>query len=126
MKAALFDLDGTLLNRDASIELFIEQQYERLKSVFGSISKEQYRTRFIQLDKRGYVWKDCVYQQLVEEFHFVHITWEELLQDYLNEFKHSCVPFPNARTIEKGSVGFRHHYEWLWAISDGHNKGISN
>lgn len=55
MKAALFDLDGTLLNRDASIELFIEQQYERLKSVFGSISKEQYRTRFIQLDKRGYV-----------------------------------------------------------------------
>ena len=39
MKAALFDLDGTLLNRDASIELFIEQQYERLKSVFGSISK---------------------------------------------------------------------------------------
>lgn len=31
MKAALFDLDGTLLNRDASVEFFIEQQYERLK-----------------------------------------------------------------------------------------------
>jgi len=95
MKAALFDLDGTLLNRDASVELFIEQQYERLKGVLGSIPKEQYIARFIQLDKRGYVWKDHVYQQLVEEFHLVHITWEELLQDYLNEFKYSCVPFPN-------------------------------
>lgn len=95
MKAALFDLDGTLLNRDASVELFIKQQYERLKGVLGSIPKEQYIARFIQLDKRGYVWKDHVYQQLVEEFHLVHITWEELLQDYLNEFKYSCVPFPN-------------------------------
>ncbi len=74
MKAALFDLDGTLLNRDASVELFIEQQYERLKAVLGSISKEQYITRFIQLDKRGYVWKDHVYQQLVKEFHLAHIT----------------------------------------------------
>lgn len=95
MKAALFDLDGTLLNRDASVELFIKQQYERLKGVLGFIPKEQYIARFIQLDKRGYVWKDHVYQLLVEEFHLVHITWEELLQDYLNEFKYSCVPFPN-------------------------------
>lgn len=95
IKAALFDLDGTLLNRDASVQLFIEQQYERLKAVLGCIPKEQYITRFIQLDKRGYVWKDRVYQQLVEEFHLVHITWEALLQDYLNEFKYSCVPFPN-------------------------------
>ena len=58
IKAALFDLDGTLLNRDASVQLFIEQQYERLKAVLGCIPKEQYITRFIQLDKRGYVWKD--------------------------------------------------------------------
>src|SRR5690606_41714993 len=37
--------------------------------------------------------KDKVYQQLVDEFKVVKITWEELLQDYMNEFKHNCVPF---------------------------------
>lgn len=42
--------------------------------------------RFIELDNRGYVWKDKVYQQLVNEFEITDITWEELLQDYLNQF----------------------------------------
>ncbi|SCX88830.1 putative hydrolase of the HAD superfamily [Lysinibacillus fusiformis] len=30
IKAVLFDLDGTLLNRDESVKFFIESQYERL------------------------------------------------------------------------------------------------
>lgn len=29
-KAVIFDLDGTLLNRDKSVDLFINDQYERL------------------------------------------------------------------------------------------------
>ena len=29
------------------------------------------------------------------EFNIETITWEALLQDYMNEFKHHCVPFPN-------------------------------
>lgn len=65
-KAVLFDLDGTLLNRDKSIELFINQQYERLFDLLSHISKEQYNSRFIELDNRGYVWKDKVYQQLID------------------------------------------------------------
>lgn len=95
IKAVLFDLDGTLLNRDESVKRFIGKQYDRLSGRIGSIPKETYCTRFIQLDKRGYVWKDKVYQQLVDEFKLTDITWEELLEDYLNEFKKSCVPFPN-------------------------------
>ncbi|KPN94768.1 HAD family hydrolase [Lysinibacillus sp. ZYM-1] len=95
IKAVLFDLDGTLLNRDESVKLFIERQYERLNKLLNSIPKEKYISRFIQLDKRGYVWKDKVYQQLVYEFNIETITWEALLQDYMNEFKHHCVPFPN-------------------------------
>jgi len=95
IKAALFDLDGTLLNRDESVKIFIEKQYDRLFHRLNPISKERYISRFIQLDNRGYVWKDQVYQQLVDEFSIVTITWEELLQDYMNEFKNNCVGFPN-------------------------------
>lgn len=95
IKAALFDLDGTLLNRDESVKNFINMQYDRLDKLVGKIPKEQYIKRFIELDKRGYVWKDKVYQQMVEEFGITEVTWEELLQDYICEFKYSCIPFPN-------------------------------
>ncbi|QUG42055.1 HAD family hydrolase [Psychrobacillus sp. INOP01] len=95
IKAVLFDLDGTLLNRDESLKIFVDKQYERLFDLIGHIPKDAYIARFIQLDSRGYVWKDKVYQQLVEEFGFTKITWEKLLENYLNEFKHCCVPFDN-------------------------------
>lgn len=95
IKVVLFDLDGTLLDRDASVRLFIERQYERLNQWLGHIQKDEFIHRFIYLDCNGYVWKDKVYQQLVQEFNIEHITWEFLLEDYMNEFKHHCVPFPN-------------------------------
>lgn len=94
-KAVLFDLDGTLLNRDESVELFINQQYERLYELLSHIPKEQYISRFIELDNHGYVWKDKVYQQLICEFNIPSVTWEELLQDYVKQFKHHCVGFPH-------------------------------
>lgn len=95
IKAVLFDLDGTLLNRDESLKLFTDKQYDRFSHLLSPISKDAYSTRFIQLDSRGYVWKDKVYSQLVEEFGITKITWQELLEDYLSEFKYYCVPFDN-------------------------------
>ncbi|WP_078434074.1 HAD family hydrolase [Metabacillus halosaccharovorans] len=95
IKAVLFDLDGTLLNRDESIKRFIHNQYQRLNKCLNHIPKETYISRFIELDNRGYVWKDKVYQQLSQEFQISGITWEGLLQDYINEFKDYCVPFDN-------------------------------
>ncbi|MER2127702.1 HAD family hydrolase [Solibacillus sp.] len=95
MKAILFDLDGTLLNRDASVSVFVEKQYERLHNYVGHISKQQYTRRFTELDQRGYVWKDKVYAQLVQEFALTTITSEQLLEDYVQHFKYSCVAFPN-------------------------------
>lgn len=95
IKAVVFDLDGTLLNREASVKIFIDKQYERLNKWLNHIPKNKYITRFIELDNRGYVWKDKVYQQLVDEFDITDLTWDELLQDYISQFKDSCVPFPN-------------------------------
>lgn len=68
IKAVIFDLDGTLLDRDASLEKFVEAQYNRLNEWLGHIPESQFAERFIELDARGYVWKDKVYRQLAEEF----------------------------------------------------------
>ncbi|UOQ48651.1 HAD family hydrolase [Gracilibacillus caseinilyticus] len=96
IKAVLFDLDGTLLNRDASVQHFITNQYKRLDSLHH-LSKDSYITRFIELDNRGYVWKDKVYQQLVKEFEITGLSWEALLEDYISQFQFSCVPFPHLK-----------------------------
>ena len=32
---------------------------------------------------------------MVAEFNITRLTWEQLLQDYVNHFKEYCVPFPN-------------------------------
>lgn len=95
VKAVIFDLVGTLLNREESVKKFIDSQYVRLNKWVNHIPKERYITRFIELDNRGYVWKDKVYQQLTEEFDIKELTWEDFLQDYLSRFKDNCVPFPN-------------------------------
>lgn len=95
IKAVLFDLDGTLLNRDASLLKFVDGQYDRFKHFLCHIPKEVYARRFIELDHRGYVSKDKVYQQLITENQVSNLTWERLLDDYLAEFKYHCVPFPN-------------------------------
>ncbi|UOQ84839.1 HAD family hydrolase [Gracilibacillus salinarum] len=96
IKAVLFDLDGTLLNRDASVRHFITNQYERLASLHH-LSKDSYIIRFIELDNRGYVWKDKVYQQMVEEFEITGLSSEALLADYISQFQFSCVPFAHLK-----------------------------
>ncbi|KGR75634.1 HAD family hydrolase [Ureibacillus sinduriensis] len=95
IRAVIFDLDGTLLDRDASVRNFIEDQYYRLIKCLEYIPKEQYISRFLELDCRGYVWKDLVYQQMVADFKIKEVTWEMLLQDYVTEFCKYCIPYSN-------------------------------
>ncbi|MFC7370341.1 HAD family hydrolase [Fictibacillus iocasae] len=95
IKAILFDLDGTLLDRDTSVKRFIEDQHSRLNDVLSHIPKKLFADRFIELEQNGYVWKDKVYQKLAEELAVRRIPPGDLLEDYLTQFKHHCTPFPN-------------------------------
>ncbi|MDF2441173.1 MAG: putative hydrolase of the superfamily [Abditibacteriota bacterium] len=95
MKAVLFDLDGTLLDRDASLRQFVAAQYQRFQTYLKDIPADEYLSRFIELDCRGHVWKDKVYQQLVSEYSISGLGWRQLLEDYEILFMQYCVPFPN-------------------------------
>jgi putative hydrolase of the HAD superfamily len=92
VKAVIFDLDGTLLDRDASVEQFVSVQYDRLSEHLSHIPKNDYSARFIELDCHGHVWKDKVYQSLVSEF-AIGMSWQSLLEDYEMQFQFHCVPF---------------------------------
>ncbi|MDQ0177997.1 HAD family hydrolase [Bacillus chungangensis] len=95
MKAVLFDLDGTLLDRETSIRSFIDDQYKRLSSFFPHVSKQAFMIRFITFECHGYVWKDQVYQQLVKEFSISGVAWEQLFNDYQTSFHQHCTAFPH-------------------------------
>ena len=91
IKGILFDLDGTLLDRDQSLIAFLEYQYNHIHA-FHVVEKHVFIKRFIQLDQKGYVWKDKVYQSLIEELN-LNLAWEELLEDYVESFQSHCMGF---------------------------------
>ena len=106
LKTVLFDLDGTLLAREASVEQFITGQYDRLSVHFSHIPKIDYVTRFIQLDCHGQVWKDKVYQTLFKEFNILGISWQALLDDYETQF-HPEADIWGAKSAKMGTISKR-------------------
>ncbi len=95
IKAIIFDLDGTILDRNASLKHFLATQYDRLAEKLNQITKIDYISRFVELDCRGYAGKEKVYKTILSEFDIQTISCEELVSDREIHFIDSCIPFPN-------------------------------
>lgn len=98
IEAILFDLDGTLLDRKTSLQLFLTSQHQRLIAPVADCPLESYHALFIELDQRGLVWKDIVYQQLVVRFE-LPVDPTDLLDDYLAEWTNTSDLYPGTISL---------------------------
>jgi putative hydrolase of the HAD superfamily len=89
-KAVLFDLDGTLYDRDTLVDtLFADQHSRFLGSVAGCI-REDFVRRAAELDDHGYKEKTELYRTLADEFGFDGALANRLRDDFWARYVESC------------------------------------
>jgi putative hydrolase of the HAD superfamily len=90
IKAVLFDLDETILDRSRSLELFLTwEASEYLNLSYADC--ERYIERFIELDDNGMGNKTEVYSTLWKEFGLYEHTAEDLTANYRDTLSPLCL-----------------------------------
>ncbi len=101
IRAVLFDLDGTLLDRRRSFDRFVRDQWKRHSEFLGTVDDDQYVQTMVALDRDGYAPRRDVFTGMVARFGLPLHLAETLLVDYRAGFPRACVLFPDvARTLE--------------------------
>ena len=86
IKAIVFDLEGTLLDRVKSREKFIEEQFERFHDYFVHVQLADFKNKFIELDDDEDNDKPELYKQIIKQFHIDRLTWKDLFHDFEMHF----------------------------------------
>jgi len=108
-QAVLFDLDGTLFDRDTSFQELVKAQYRAFAPALRAIPRDVFVQRVVELDEHGYVEKALVYRAVVSEFALPVPLAESLLahfQDTYASFSR-CFPEVPAALANLGGRGVK-------------------
>ena len=94
LRAVLFDLDGTLLNRRETFRCHIERQVARLAELFVSAGAVDI-DRMMAIDDNGNCPRTDFYNKIEAEFGLVPGASSRLLADFEARFPETCVPVAN-------------------------------
>ncbi len=97
IRAAVFDLDGTLLDRTTSLRVYLHEQVRRLPQALEATTFKDYLDTFLALDDNGYRERADLFRRIEDAFSMPSGMGDTLLEDFRKHFPHTCAPFPGAR-----------------------------
>ena len=92
IKAVLFDLDGTLYDRDALAKTLFEEQYSAFASDLRGISRERFLRDVHEMDEHGHGEKASGYRRLMREWQLDDGLALRLLEHFLTTYLRLSVP----------------------------------
>lgn len=119
MEAVLFDLDGTLLNREVTFRRFLERQFSRLPGILGSVPMSEYVKCAEEFDRRGYSNQQYTFREASLALSLPSGAADRLLNDFEQSFPDECVPFPGLRRM---LVQLRGHHVLTGIVTNGSSK----
>lgn len=93
-KAILFDLDGTLFDRDGRFRELAARQYTHFATALAHVTRGFYVARIVELDQHGYVDKAEVYRDLACEFELPDTLRRSLLDHFWETYASLARSFP--------------------------------
>jgi len=105
IRAVIFDMDETLLDRQGALARFAAAQHAHHLTALRAIPPQDFVQRFLVLDDNGALWKDEVYRRILDEYRITEIGWQALLDEYLADFHRHCQPFPGLDEMTAVLVG---------------------
>jgi putative hydrolase of the HAD superfamily len=105
IRAVIFDMDETLLDRQGSLARFAAAQHARHPTALHPITPQDFVRRFLALDDNGALWKDEVYRRILGEYQISAVGWEILLDEYLSDFHRHCQPFAGLEEMTNELIG---------------------
>jgi len=96
VKGVLFDLDGTLFDRDSAVRAACAAQYRAFEGVLGGIEPERYVARLVELDDHGHADKRTVFGTLVRELGLDSALGDTLAGHFREVYPTVGAPFPDA------------------------------
>lgn len=117
IRAVLFDLDRTLIDRDTAIRRLFQAQWQRVRAeVASGQTEEMFVARLLALDNKGYANKTEVYERIVLEFMLPLGLAAELENVFRENYGRSVETFPD--TLATLSSLYRKGYG-LGVITNG-------
>jgi len=95
----IFDLDQTLVDRNATFINFLREQRIRYAEQLGEVNSDEYIRFVLTLDNNGYADKVTIYQRVAQEFGLAAEMGNALYEDYLAQYGLQPVLFPHVHDL---------------------------
>jgi putative hydrolase of the HAD superfamily len=88
--AVLFDLDGTLYDRDAVMSALAHEQFTTFRDRLKGVDEEAFILKFIDLDEHGYASRPEMYRRLADAFGLDVTLAADLEKHFWESYTRGC------------------------------------